>query len=619
MKIVCLIIFNILSIFSTYSQNKTVDDFLIDVRNYDFINAESRLFELKKDSILQSQCYIYLYLNKNKGIYINKYNKLDLNKKINTDNPYLKAIQLLNSGLYDFYYEKETSYSILEKYLQALSFAKTANNIVLICEVYKKILEYHNNIVSIKDQSYINYYKAYKQMAYDTIEVAIAEYYNVSIDIKNTPKDVTEEQFDKIKDIQKHLPINYFQSNLKTLEGNYYEAQNDFPKAFKLYNDALIMNKNTEFGYEILPKTGAQLNIGVYYYYLKQFNKALYYLKLNKKYNGKLIYRKKIYFDYWKANVFKELKRYDSAYYYLESSRRKQFALNQSNLLAITKDIQEQYDNQKLRNDNLEIESKRKQNLNLLIGALVFITFGTITAFLLQKNTRKKQKLAEQEKALETQKLATVLKEQELVSIDAMIEGQEKERQRIANDLHDDLGGLMATIKLHFNALKDKQTPKLLDKTTSLIDEAYNKIRSIAHAKNSGVIAKQGLLIAIQNMADKISASNKITIDVIDYELDERLENSLELTIFRIVQELITNVIKHAEANEATIHLTNHENSLNIMIEDNGKGFNPNQITTKNKGMGISSIDKRVEYLNGTMTIESEHKKGTTIIIDIPI
>lgn len=264
-------------------------------------------------------------------------------------------------------------------------------------------------------------------------------------------------------------------------------------------------------------------------------------------------------------------------------------------------------------------KQKKRQNQNIAITLSFFIIFGGITAFLIQKNTRKKQRLAEQEKALESQKLATVLKEQELVSIDAMIEGQEKERQRIANDLHDDLGGLMATVKLHFNILKEKQTPELFDKTTTLLDNAYQKIRSIAHAKNSGVIAKQGLLKAVENMAEKISIDNKITIDVIDHGLDQRLENSLELTIFRIIQELVTNVIKHASANEATIHLTNHDDSLNIMIEDNGVGFNPKQVTTKNKGMGISSIDRRIEHLNGTMTIESEIKKGTTVIIDIPI
>nr|WP_256259885.1 sensor histidine kinase [Winogradskyella luteola] len=200
-----------------------------------------------------------------------------------------------------------------------------------------------------------------------------------------------------------------------------------------------------------------------------------------------------------------------------------------------------------------------------------------------------------------------------------MIEGQEKERQRIANDLHDDLGGLMATVKLHFNALKDKDSPELYEKTNNLIEEAYQKVRSVAHAKNSGVIAKQGLLKAVRHMAEKISASNEIQIDVLDHGLDNRLENSLELTSFRIIQELITNVIKHAEASEATIHLTNHEDSINIMVEDNGKGFNPSQVTKTKKGMGISSIDKRVEHLDGKLTIESEKNKGTTVIIDIPL
>ena len=172
---------------------------------------------------------------------------------------------------------------------------------------------------------------------------------------------------------------------------------------------------------------------------------------------------------------------------------------------------------------------------------------------------------------------------------------------------------------LHFNALKDKDSPELFDKTNNLIEEAYQKVRSVAHAKNSGVIAKQGLLKAVQNMAGKVSVSNKIQIEVLDYGLDNRLENSLELTLFRVIQELITNVIKHAEATEATIHITNHEDSINIMVEDNGKGFNPKQITKTNTGMGISSIDKRVEHLDGTLTIESEKNKGTTVIIDIPL
>ncbi|MCB0382099.1 MAG: hypothetical protein KDD05_01990 [Psychroserpens sp.] len=226
---------------------------------------------------------------------------------------------------------------------------------------------------------------------------------------------------------------------------------------------------------------------------------------------------------------------------------------------------------------------------------------------------------AEKDYIIERQKTTNLLKQQELTAIDAMIEGQEKERQRIANDLHDDLGGLMANVKLHFNALKEQKSTELFDRTNLLIDEAYQKIRTIAHAKNSGVIAKQGLLKAIHHMADKISASNQINIDVLDHGLENRLENSLELTIFRIIQELVTNVIKHAEASEVSIHITNHDDCLNIMVEDNGIGFNTSQITKSKNGMGIKSIDKRVEHLNGNMTIESERHQGTTIIIDIPI
>ena len=319
------------------------------------------------------------------------------------------------------------------------------------------------------------------------------------------------------------------------------------------------------------------------------------------------------------ADVYQLNKDYKNAALYFNKLNKLKDSINDTKQNIAISEIKEKFDNEKLRADKLEEEAKSQRNQNIAIALGGSLVLGGIIFFLIQKNTKRKQKLAEQEKALESQKLATVLKEQELTAIDAMIEGQERERQRIANDLHDDLGGLMATVKLHFNALKDKNSPELFDKTNTLIEEAYQKVRTVAHAKNSGVIAKQGLLKAVQNMADKVSASNTIRIDVLDHGLDNRLENSLELAIFRIIQELITNVIKHANATEATIHLTNHEDSINIMVEDNGKGFDPKQITKTKSGMGISSIDKRIEHLDGKLTIESEDNKGTTVIIDIPL
>lgn len=373
----------------------------------------------------------------------------------------------------------------------------------------------------------------------------------------------------------------YNETHPNQLFSTYFNYANSFQKEEK-YNEAIAYLKRAE-----------QLEVTQY---RNNYFKALY---------GKL------------TICYKHLDDYKNAYSYFEKYNTIKDSINvTSQNIAISK-IKEEYDNEKLRADNLESEANRKQNRNIAFSLAGILILGGFIGFLIQRNTKRKQLLAEKGKALETQKLATVLKEQELKSIDAMIAGQEKERQRIANDLHDDLGSLMANVKLHFDALKDNPSPELYTKANSLIENAYDKIRGIAHAKNSGVMANKGLLKAINDIANSNSITNKLHIQVVDYGLEQQLENSLELTIFRIIQELIANIIKHAEATEATIHITNHDDAINLMIEDNGKGFDTKTIS-KQKGMGIHSIDKRIESLGGTITIESEINKGTTVIIDIP-
>jgi signal transduction histidine kinase len=541
---------------------------------------------------------------------------------------------------------------------------------------YISLLE-GNNELDFNKKAKLFYFKAYQYRISDNDSLSFL-YYKKSLELAEKIKDsLTElaslsglaqasgydgydyriDYLEKLKAKAHEYKNNRFRIIASFLKGNYYYLRNENKKAVNAYNNTLKLKFEKSDSTYLINTIN---NLGALYN--ENFNmpdSANYYYRLKLKIiDGNKTFQNSVnYFSvytnlgssYSSLNKFEEAEKYykqaDSipivenvllnksvlkrglsdlyekqGKYQLAYNNFKQFSKLKDSLNSLKHaETINKYDNQGLRLKNIEIETKRKQNRNLLMAALTFILFGGITAFLIQKNTLKKQKLAEQEKALETQKLATVLKEQELASIDAMIAGQEKERQRIANDLHDDLGGMMATVKLHFNALKEHQTPELFNKTNALLDEAYNKIRTISHAKNSGVIAKQGLLKAVRNMAEKISASNKISIDVVDHGLEDRLENSLELTIFRIIQELITNVIKHAEATEVTIHLTNHDDTLNIMVEDNGKGFNPSQITTKNKGMGISSIDKRVEHLNGTMNIESEANRGTSVIIDIPL
>ncbi|MUP44919.1 sensor histidine kinase [Gramella sp. BOM4] len=328
---------------------------------------------------------------------------------------------------------------------------------------------------------------------------------------------------------------------------------------------------------------------------------------------------KRLLYDHM-ANAFELKGDYENAYKYLKLENTYHDSIQQSEQNKAMLDIQTKYEVEKKENENLRL----KQNRIWLLGALATLLLILLVALLAYKNTRSQKKIAEKEIEVQKQKLENVLKQQELAGIDAMIEGQEKERQRIANDLHDNLGSLLATLKLHFQNMKirkdglKEEEDRLIRQTDMLLDEAYQEVRNIAHAKNAGVHAQEGLLPAVKNFASKVSASNKLIIEVEDNGMDERLENSLEILIFRIIQELITNVIKHSGASEASIYLTHHGDEISIMVEDNGKGFDPGMLRPK-EGMGIYSIQKRVEHRGGSVDVESIPEKGTSVIINMPL
>ncbi|WP_282136697.1 sensor histidine kinase [Seonamhaeicola maritimus] len=320
------------------------------------------------------------------------------------------------------------------------------------------------------------------------------------------------------------------------------------------------------------------------------------------------------------ADAYEKNKQTDKALEYLKLHLTYKDSVSEDEQNTQILDIQTRYETEKKEKENLKL----KQNRIWLSTILIIVLLLFIISYYAYRNQKGKKQIVEKEKELQSQKLEKILKNQELSSIDAMVAGQEKERQRIANDLHDNLGSLLATLKLHFHNLKVKkdrlksEENALFDKTDELIEETYQKVRSMAHAKNAGIKANESLLPAVKNFASKVSLANKLVIDVIDDGMEVRLDNALEITIFRVIQELITNIIKHANASEANIHLTHHGDSINILVEDNGVGFDVNTIKAV-KGMGLHSIQTRVESLEGKVTVESIESKGTSVIIDIPI
>ncbi|WP_293872279.1 sensor histidine kinase [Flavobacterium sp.] len=320
------------------------------------------------------------------------------------------------------------------------------------------------------------------------------------------------------------------------------------------------------------------------------------------------------------SETYKELKDYKKAYEYSEKQKVYQNINNEQEIVKAIRDIDAKY---QTKENKLQITSL-KNTMDKGGKVIIFLLITIVLFFLSYQNMRRKKKIAEQEKLIQTQKIENILQEQELHEIDKLIEGQEKERILIANELHDNLGSLLATLKLNFQNLKLRKTTsleadeQLFTTTDALLEEAYQKVRTLAHKQNAGVIGNQGLVPAVQNMASKIALSGKITVQVIPFGLDERLENTLELTIFRMIQELLTNAVKHAHATEIIINLTQHEDTLNIIVEDNGNGFDVDQIDKKD-GMGLPNIEKKVTQLQGTFSIDSSIGRGTTLIIDLPL
>ena len=153
-------------------------------------------------------------------------------------------------------------------------------------------------------------------------------------------------------------------------------------------------------------------------------------------------------------------------------------------------------------------------------------------------------------------------------------------------------------------------------KASNMLDDAYQEVRRIAHDMVSGVLTKFGLVPALQELARTISTNGKMNVKVITSGLGDRLDSKVEITLYRIIQELLSNILKHAKASEAIIQLTRLNGELNISVEDNGKGFNPEKIKY---GMGIKNMEARVQALDGSVFIDSGKGNGTTVMIDLPI
>ncbi|HVI48106.1 MAG TPA: tetratricopeptide repeat protein [Chitinophaga sp.] len=222
---------------------------------------------------------------------------------------------------------------------------------------------------------------------------------------------------------------------------------------------------------------------------------------------------------------------------------------------------------------------------------------------------------------LQAQRLQTLEIEKTVQVLEAMVQGEEKERTRLSKDLHDGVGGLLSAVKMHFGALKHEriflQTDSGFNHALGMLDDAIGEVRKTAHNLMPEVLARMGLSGALRLYCQNVSHSRKLTIGFYSIGKIDRFKGNFELSVYRIVQELVNNIIKHSCASEALVQLTQHDQLLTITVEDNGIGFSLQ--TGEQSGMGLNSLYNRIRALNGKLDMHTTPGKGTTAYIEFNI
>jgi two-component system NarL family sensor kinase len=436
---------------------------------------------------------------------------------------------------------------------------------------------------------------------------------------------------EKAKEMNKEMGLEndgIIYNNLGTL----YSLKGDLSKAMSYYEKS-ISTQSSDNKYNYLD---ARINIADILYKRKKYNEAIDYLeealRLTDTYE-KAIVKLKIYNDlsvcYAAMQNDKKALEYRNEYLKLDKNLRSshikaiQFEAayneqqNEMELLRKSKELT------KTQLEKLETENTLKQTQ--VSALLIVLVIMSLLFFFINRALKLKAKtnLAEKNRELDKKNVQELLDKQEIRFNQARIDGQDKERKRIAKDLHDGLGSLLSMVKVYYKSIEDEietnniSSKKQYQKANELLDKACDEVRKISQEIHSGILAKFGLIAALEDLVATVNDSKQLRVEFNTHSIDDRLNNVIETNVFRIIQELMNNILKHASASEVNIQLLQNDAILNVVIEDNGRGFKYD--SRNSEGMGLRNIKSRVDKLSGDIYFDSILGNGTTITLNLPL
>ena len=555
----------------------------------------------------------------NSTIFANNLNAIDLNKienkLLDSDDEALKAIkELLENG---------NSEEALEQLNLFIETAKKNNKQELIIDGnllladifrehgdYKKSTETFNKIIPLvlndaKNLQYIYFKKGGNFQLDNQIDSAKVNYEKAIL---------TGDSVENNENLKAKIFANL--SGIYYLKGNYDKAIENYKIAANYQQ--ILGNKEIEAG--ILNNLG-----GVYYMqgkykealnvFQQAFNLVGYGQEDLQKQTRSSSYINMAY-AYSGLNNYKKAFEYQDKFFSLNDSlqqelKYKEIAVIQSKYSLVTKEKE------------TEIEKAKRKDAEVLtygLGlAILVLLSGIYTLYKLYKLNKKNHALQiSQEQLLNQNKIDKINSDAQAKILAATLDGRLDERKNIASVLHDNVSALLSAINLHLYASKKKlkeEIPVEIEKAQSILEEASEQIRDLSHNLIPAVLLKFGLGFAVQDLCEKLSNS-KITFTSNAKNI-ERFNQNFEIKMFNIINELVNNIIKHSKAKKGTIKLEQLNGNLQVIVFDDGIGFDMNEIELKN-GIGLSQIKARIKVLNGLLNIKS-NSEGTRIFISVPI
>ncbi len=317
------------------------------------------------------------------------------------------------------------------------------------------------------------------------------------------------------------------------------------------------------------------------------------------------------------SEYYEKLNRPDSALYWRKVyEQMKDSVINLASLQQYN-DLQVKYEASRKENtiqilskeNKLQTAQRQKENI-LYLSLIALLSIG---GWGMYSFVRRRQ----------IQQFNLTLMEEQQKRAKAVLKAEEKERERIAAELHDSIGQQMSALKMNmeslYNALPvEHEEKRQYQNMVHLIDDTIREVRGLSHNMLPPVLKNKGLQVAVQDFIDTVKRNSNIKITTDMHGLESERDAMIDFVMFRVLQEAVQNILKHSNATQMILQLVQHEDELCLMVEDDGIGF-AEPAGENGQGMGLKNIRSRVQYLNGNLEIDSTPGKGTTLTVEIPL